>query len=258
MGDVVLDTPIPSDWVRLNFDEYRALVRSPDDGWEASVLAGLLNKPALAAVSLDLRIREGFGFVMACQVVPHEHVLRYAPGYLHGVEERALWIRCFARSGDRLVYHTGVYAVFSGSGMLYSVAVPRETPSEMEASMEDGAVRMIGAYVGLNLLLLRGGASASTHKGRAGAGSVVSSAGRRPLRSKVRVLGIQAPGGIRAAVEDLIERSKPRVRRCASWSVRGHYRHYANGRVIYVHPHVKGPDRLTVAPAGHDYDIKGV
>lgn len=108
MGDVVLDTPIPSDWVRLNFAEYRALVRSPDDGWEASVLAGLLDKPAPAAVSLDLRIREGFGFVMACQVV------------------------------------------------------------------------------------------------------------------------------------------------------RGHYRHYANGRVIYVHPHVKGPDRLTVAPAGHDYDIKGV
>lgn len=34
------------------------------------------------------------------------------------------------------------------------------------------------------------------------------------------------------------------VRRCEAWMVRGHYRHYKSGKVVYIKPHQKGKGRL--------------
>lgn len=37
-----------------------------------------------------------------------------------------------------------------------------------------------------------------------------------------------------------IRRTASIQRRCPAWGVRGHYRHYQNGKVVYVKPHIKG------------------
>lgn len=39
-----------------------------------------------------------------------------------------------------------------------------------------------------------------------------------------------------------VERKKAEIR-CLAWGVRGHFRHYKDGRVVFVHPYVKGKER---------------
>lgn len=39
-----------------------------------------------------------------------------------------------------------------------------------------------------------------------------------------------------------VERKKAEIK-CLAWGVRGHYRHYKNGRTVYIAPFVKGKDR---------------
>lgn len=49
------------------------------------------------------------------------------------------------------------------------------------------------------------------------------------------------------------ERSLPKqfTRHCEAWSVRGHYRHYKSGKVVYIKPYTKGKGR----PAGKTYSV---
>lgn len=46
-----------------------------------------------------------------------------------------------------------------------------------------------------------------------------------------------------------------KVRRCLCWETRGHWRHYQNGKTIWIKPCVKGPDRLKYKPKGREYDL---
>lgn len=43
--------------------------------------------------------------------------------------------------------------------------------------------------------------------------------------------------------------------KCESWGVRGHYRHYKNGKVVFVKPYVKGKKRGEIAPKDTIYRI---
>lgn len=47
-----------------------------------------------------------------------------------------------------------------------------------------------------------------------------------------------------------VERKKAEIR-CLAWGVRGHYRHYKNGRTVYIAPYVKGKEREKYA--GKEY-----
>ena len=47
-----------------------------------------------------------------------------------------------------------------------------------------------------------------------------------------------------------VERKKAEIR-CLAWGVRGHFRHYKDGRVVFVHPYVKGKERDKYV--GRDY-----
>lgn len=46
------------------------------------------------------------------------------------------------------------------------------------------------------------------------------------------------------------------VRRTDCWGVRGHYRHYKNGRVVYIAPFEKGVNRNTGRRKGREYRVK--
>lgn len=55
--------------------------------------------------------------------------------------------------------------------------------------------------------------------------------------------------------EELVEKSRKHiemiVRHCEAWGVRGHYRHYKNGTVVYIKPYVKGINKS--AYKGREY-----
>lgn len=46
------------------------------------------------------------------------------------------------------------------------------------------------------------------------------------------------------------------VRRTDCWGVRGHYRHYQNGRVIYIAPYEKGQNRNSGRTQGKEYKVR--
>ena len=42
-------------------------------------------------------------------------------------------------------------------------------------------------------------------------------------------------------------------RTCPCWEVRGFYRHYKNGKTVWIKPHKRGKDRLTAEPKNNTY-----
>lgn len=42
---------------------------------------------------------------------------------------------------------------------------------------------------------------------------------------------------------------------CPCWSVRGHYRHYKNGKVVFIQSYNKGKDRANVKPKAKEYYV---
>lgn len=53
-----------------------------------------------------------------------------------------------------------------------------------------------------------------------------------------------------------LTRTKIMERKCTCWSVRGHKRHYKNGRVVWIKPYKKGRDRLLGSIEPKMYDIQ--
>lgn len=47
-------------------------------------------------------------------------------------------------------------------------------------------------------------------------------------------------------------RSKKIVRVAECWSVRGHYRHYKSGKVVYIKPFEKGTNKGKIVPKKYD------
>ena len=56
----------------------------------------------------------------------------------------------------------------------------------------------------------------------------------------------QKPIKIADGISYVWEYENPRSfnRHCEAWGVRGHYRHYKNGKVVFIHPYIKGSGRL--------------
>lgn len=43
------------------------------------------------------------------------------------------------------------------------------------------------------------------------------------------------------------------VRHVQAWTVRGHYRHYRSGKVVYIKPYEKGPEKGNILPEAKEY-----
>lgn len=57
---------------------------------------------------------------------------------------------------------------------------------------------------------------------------------------------IKLSGSMTLSIESFKKSEVPKeiVRHCEAWGVRGHYRHYKNGNVVYIAPYIKGKGRL--------------
>lgn len=66
---------------------------------------------------------------------------------------------------------------------------------------------------------------------------------KEPKEHVVRLNGVRITTSNNKAVNKIKSRKVTRIMEC--WSVRGHFRHYKNGKVVYVHPYEKGNGRKT-------------
>lgn len=256
-GVAVEDLPLPADWVKLSDHELLYLGRAPvnAEGFGSALVDELISHPAVSAVVLDVTLRSGRRSLMSCEIVGRAHLMKYAPSYVWA--ERGIFLRMYAVDGDDAAYCFCAYLSNDHTGMLRrSLGVPADAPNGMDAKFQDVADRHFAAFCGLQLLLLHGGVTPYRRKARAPAKRMRTAARYTALPGKVRILELGARGAeIAAAVEKATAVIAPRVRRCACWKVRGHYRHYKSGAVVYVRPHVKGPERETAQVPGREYSL---
>lgn len=252
------DRPLPDDWVKLSDVELLYLARAPVDseGFGAALVDELIGRPAVPGVVFDVTLKSGRRCFVSCEIVGRAHLFKYAQPYVWA--ERGIYLRMYALDGATASYYFCAYIINDHTGMLRrSVGIPPETPEAMNAKFQEVADRYFAAFCGLQLLLLHGGVAPYRRKTRAPAKRMKTAAKYTALPGKVRILELGARGAeIAAAVEKATAVIAPRVRRCACWKVRGHYRHYKSGAVVYVRPHVKGPERETAQVPGREYSVK--
>lgn len=257
-GAAAEDLPLPADWVKLSDNELIYLGRAPvnADGFGPALVDELISRPAVSAVVLDVTLHSGRRALMSCEIVGRAHLMKYAPSYVWA--ERGILLRMYVVNGDDAVYCFCAYLSNDHTGMLRrSVGIPPEAPEIMNAKFQEAADRYFAAFCGLQLLLLHGGVTPYRRKARAPAKRMKTAAKYTALPGKVRILELGARGAeIASAVEKATAVIAPRVRRCACWNVRGHYRHYKSGAVVYVRPHVKGPERLAASVPGREYCLE--
>lgn len=66
---------------------------------------------------------------------------------------------------------------------------------------------------------------------------------KEPKEHVVHLNGVRITTSNNKAASKIKSRKVTRIMEC--WSVRGHFRHYKNGKVVYVHPYEKGTGRKT-------------
>lgn len=55
---------------------------------------------------------------------------------------------------------------------------------------------------------------------------------------------IKLGSGISIVINPKIEDHQKYTRHCEAWGVRGHYRHYKNGKVVFIKPYTKGKGKI--------------
>ncbi len=60
---------------------------------------------------------------------------------------------------------------------------------------------------------------------------------------------------IRVGTTTKTKRREVLHRKCTCWGVRGHQRHYKNGKVVYIQPYKKGKERGMAKPIGKKYHL---
>ena len=155
------------------------------------------------------------------------------------------------------------YAYDCGAGSLFCILLPapcdvgsQEEFDRLMHAAAGSAVGVLRCYLAVNRLI-RDHAPRAPKIARI---RLPEQRGRRLCDGKgeprnVRVWHI-APGELKAAALPA-ENGRGYDRHCPAWGVRGHWRHYRSGKVVFIRAHVKGPERGKGAP-GRAYDTAGM
>lgn len=70
---------------------------------------------------------------------------------------------------------------------------------------------------------------------------------------KIRINGIKVVSSDKKLVSKLKSRKRQRI--TESWCVRGHYRHYKNGKKVYIDPYIKGKKNSTAVKKAYTISV---
>ena len=246
---------IKGDWMLISRSEL-------DEVSEFLIKAGvgvdeeLIRNPALLSLNFD--IQEGFEerMVIATEIVKHSDV----PANL--LEDRAdadfdyaVHMRFFDVYGRTAIQLFESYRYINSNG--YIDAVVRYHVLQFHHStdeMRDIEVIAFMGFMSIQYLMLNCNELFSCRKEyrkelKACHGSKLETPYTRP--GKVRIFKVPS---INDEVRERIKRSHEiHIWHCPAWGVRGHYRHYKNGKVSYVRPYVKGAKKE--AYTGREYEL---
>lgn len=249
---------------RLSASEARELAHGGGaDGWSVGRVLEALEHPALNDfyILLDHDVEQGYKAAIHYYVGTPAQVRAWArpldlPAEVFSAEVCAC-LSIFGVRGRDSFEVTTSYMYISPDGKIQrSVGLPAscaEVSPEGRDWLAYDVDRFFAVLVGIQLALMHS-AVVPTMCGRCRASSLVPmprGSSRAPGRVKVYKLSAPA-GGLADALRSLPAEPVPRVRHCAAWGVRGHYRRLKSGVQVYVRPHVRGPEREAGAP-GREY-----
>lgn len=150
----------------------------------------------------------------------------------------------------------------AADGLIVSGNVRQSIKDHCRINCEKEIGKMATAWLEFNYLLLHKPKGVRTWRRPADADqrAILVAGKSAPKKIYVRMRKLP-PLTDRATWDDLLPASSPTpltssrdfVRHCDAWGVHGHYRHYKSGRVAYIAPYVKGPDRSQYC--GREYEL---
>ena len=168
----------------------------------------------------------------------------------------AKWPTIYVRPSVSSPGHIDILLPSKGAEFLYKQL---KSPDASEDNKIYTAIfDLFVSYIVVNQILLNNGGKYHKTSAKVSKTSVLSMV-RRTLPRKVSIknITIDADSFITdhsPKKHDETSNDAVKIWHCPAWEVRGHYRHYKNGKVTYVKPHVKGKLRDTLVVC-REYDL---
>lgn len=168
----------------------------------------------------------------------------------------AKWPTVYVRPSVSSPGHIDILLPSKGAEFLYKQL---KSPDASEDNKIYTAIfDLFVSYIVVNQILLNNGGKYHKTSAKVSKTSVLSMV-RRTLPRKVSIknITIDADSFITdhsPKKHDETSNDAVKIWHCPAWEVRGHYRHYKNGKVTYVKPHVKGKLRDTLVVC-REYDL---
>ena len=242
--------PLSGDWMRTSIEEMGEVIR----GVDPDVLAPIAAHPAVPALTLEMRRNAG-------TVLLHVACGASMPDWprTQGAEVRVslpyVYSREFLYIGSNLYYSSCCFfqlvdgRAISSLGLGFDGEVDKEAEENMRFVHQTAAV----FFLSVNRLLLATPAAAQYYRVKSRIRPPRSLTGRPTMPGKIRILDLGTVPQMREKIARLPGPPRNLERHCPAWGVRGHYRHYKDGRSVYVRPCVKGPDRSQYR--GREYEL---
>ena len=162
-------------------------------------------------------------------------------------------ICCFGRFGNTLFPNFEAYKWVTESGVIGGGVKAFERGRRFSREfIEEHEDHLFLAFLAVQYLMFRHSDWMSSRKEYRKA--------LKPERSRELTAPYTSPGKVKIyqirrldkeAYETVRKEAASYARHCPAWGVRGHYRHYASGAVVYIKPHIKGQNKA--AYVGREY-----
>ena len=242
--------PLSGDWMRTSIEDMGEIIRDTDP----DALAPIVAQPAVPALTLEMRRDAGTVLLhVACGASMPEWPRTWGAGVQVGLPY--VYSREFLYIGSNLYYSTCCFfqlvdgRAISSLGLGFDGEVDKETEEELRFVHQTAAV----FFLSVNRILLATPAAAQYYKVKSRIRPPRSLTGRPTLPGKIRILDLGTVPQMREKIARLPGPPRTLERHCPAWGVRGHYRHYKDGRCVYVRPCIKGPDRSQYC--GREYEL---
>ncbi len=229
------------DWMSLTEKEYVQHLLLPAKALDAETIIDMVQHPAIRKLNLEARFPDGDREICVVEIPPEK--------------DNEVIVRIFTVRGNIAIFEfLAQLRVVGGNWTLKGGFAPGRPQDQDQATKV--SFQHLFAFCLVQFLMLHGAEKISFRKEYRKA--------LKPARTSQLIAPYTQPGKVRildisvteSEVRDYVRRaSAVHTWHCPAWGVRGHYRHYKNGKVSYVKPYVKGKNKS--AYAGREYTLPG-
>ena len=244
-----------ANWFRASVDEMNNLIEM-GDAFEEGQLIEAMMEPAVKELLMEFPMVEGTEVVIAeIHNEPQVNSVIKEVFEENGSELCMLSFYCAAGRKLDLMYHAVQYDDGNGHvcfGSLQDDKALIKELGEMERCHVQG---IFSAFAALQYLMLHESGCFSKRKEYKKGVRINTSVSKlvAPYTQPGKVIVHSVTDALKVKTRQITHCMKEKCWHCPAWGVRGHYRHYKTGRVVYIKPYINGKDKS--AYSGREYSL---